>query len=701
MIIQNKNNQVFNLMDTNGRRSDVLNALDIYLNILKTESSREGYKWAAFPNNLSQFHFYHEAIKQSPEIFESHPKFDNVYLKLKKEIELYEVGNKKPLEDALCDKNLRDSFDVDIESRARHYSSNLCKLGLCTSNRVITDAGYSFLGDKFKKDEIEELLPLNNANISILRQLLKLKIFTIDINGKRKFYSPLKMALYLLLQDKYQIDNEMFSVIVQSLSPYRNNLDIDTIIEQYKDNNKQVYELNYEVPSVFEKNELISFEDFNKYIKNSKSSKIVNDYYELYLALYKFNLQRTEFNFVKLTDLLKDENKKDKYKKAFGFGKNIFEHIDGISLYGMNSFLLYNSENELLKIEGFNSNFYSRYIISKYLDQAREYSDTTKRMLKATGLFRFDKALPILSYKEILSQIFDINELKKTIFGTVSNDEYMKYEGNDSLNCYYYSNHSITEILSFDFNKTSEVIDNIEKEYGVEREKLVGTVKDKTNADFINHINEKYTKEQILKILKLFDDRANDKIIKKLVNPEASVPTIYEYIIAIAWYYISDKQMDLFDSLNLTLNSEFEPILHAGGGMGDIVVKYNDLIVMLEVTLMDKNSQKRGEQEPVLRHSIDLKSNFMNVETITFFIANQLDFNTLSVWKSAANSYYESKNKTYINGVKIMAFTNSELCEFIDKGITRRKIVGETEKMFSSGYQSFDWRDRTVANILA
>lgn len=49
-------NQIFNLMDTNGRRSDVLNALKVYLEIL--EELKEEYPtefWDRYPNSIAQF----------------------------------------------------------------------------------------------------------------------------------------------------------------------------------------------------------------------------------------------------------------------------------------------------------------------------------------------------------------------------------------------------------------------------------------------------------------------------------------------------------------------------------------------------------------------------------------------------------------------------------------------------------------------
>ena len=65
----------------------------------------------------------------------------------------------------------------------------------------------------------------------------------------------------------------------------------------------------------------------------------------------------------------------------------------------------------------------------------------------------------------------------------------------------------------------------------------------------------------------MISNRQNDWEIKRYVNEDATVPTIYEFIVAIAWYYISDKKISVYDSLNLTLNGDLEPVIHAGGGI--------------------------------------------------------------------------------------------------------------------------------------
>ncbi|WP_337589489.1 AlwI family type II restriction endonuclease [Lactiplantibacillus plantarum] len=122
--------------------------------------------------------------------------------------------------------------------------------------------------------------------------------------------------------------------------------------------------------------------------------------------------------------------------------------------------------------------------------------------------------------------------------------------------------------------------------------------------------------------------------MQKDITPNATVPTIFEWVVAIAWYYISEEKYSLRQSMNLTLDSEGLPVAQAGGqknkqddNSGDITIDYTDRTLLLEVTLMDKNSIKRGEWEPVLRHSVNLSAN-RTVPVQTYFITDAVDKNT-------------------------------------------------------------------------
>ena len=72
-----KYNQVFNLMDTNGRRNDVINAIQGYISILEEVTVKKKRTWGNLPNSLAQFEFYQKAIEQSPDVFRQHGPYDN------------------------------------------------------------------------------------------------------------------------------------------------------------------------------------------------------------------------------------------------------------------------------------------------------------------------------------------------------------------------------------------------------------------------------------------------------------------------------------------------------------------------------------------------------------------------------------------------------------------------------------------------
>ena len=54
-------------------------------------------------------------------------------------------------------------------------------------------------------------------------------------------------------------------------------------------------------------------------------------------------------------------------------------------------------------------------------------------------------------------------------------------------------------------------------------------------------IDRKFTDENIISLLSAFENR-RDSDIQTMVTNNADVPTIFEYVLAIAWYKISGRQ---------------------------------------------------------------------------------------------------------------------------------------------------------------
>ena len=695
-------NQIFNLMDTNGRRSDVLNALQIYLEIL--EELKDEYpteEWNTYPNSIAQFLFYERALEKSKDVFKVHKNYDQF---------IEELGD--GYQDFLSKDNdwtrtklphMAKMLDEAIEKRARHYTSNLVKMGFTNAQRNITEAGYSYLRGCVNKDSIENILPLDSVNIALLRQLSKLKIFSNpDTDGKRRFYSPFNMALVLLLNGD-NIGRGSFEVIVQGLSPYSAEAVKTEVLQSRIDIRKletAIQNIAVEMPAELEGEVELNLDLVKKHFKSSKSNEATSQkYYYFIRALKNFRENRCENNYNVLLDCFEQDGAV--LYKAFGYGKAVFQIGNRGSRYNMHTFLKENSDNHLLVAEDYVREIYVTFSKSKWIDGIREYSDTTMRLLSATGLFQF-RNLPSLSCREVLSLIFDISALKQGIFGEMTEEEYREYEVKED--CYFGKSNSIAEIFEFSKDDVSAVIEKIEMQLKVSNSYEVRTLLyNNKNAEFINHINAKYPKEKIMELLPLFSDRKNDSRIKKEVNDAATVPTIYEYIVAIAWYYISNKDFDLYGSMNLTLNADFEPVIHAGAGEGDIVISYDDMVIMLEVTLMNKQAQKRGEWEPVLRHSLNLKAANESKETITFFIADELDQNTINIWRAVAAVPLESTNTHQaVNGVVIMPFINREIGCFLEQNVTREEIVEKVKSSFAKVPQITDvkWHEDIISGLV-
>lgn len=134
-----KEGQIFNLMDTNGRRNDVINALQGYLTILDDIQNEQKMNWASMPESLAQYEFYRQAIELSPEVFGKHGPYDKLVETLESNKEFATAVQTQDMEwiqkNSFMFQSLVKQFDLGIEDRARHYTSNLVKLGFTDEGR--------------------------------------------------------------------------------------------------------------------------------------------------------------------------------------------------------------------------------------------------------------------------------------------------------------------------------------------------------------------------------------------------------------------------------------------------------------------------------------------------------------------------------------------------------------------------------------
>lgn len=682
-----KESQVFKLIDTNGRRKDIVNAIQVYLQILDEiqEESRET-KWEKFPTGLSQYKFYEKTIEYCSDVFKKHNDYDWFVEKLKnddvrKSFYNFDIAH---LMASLGSeyKKFMIILDKSIEARARFYTNTLVLLGLVDKARKITEVGKTALiNNEMERDDFEKILPIDNINLLYLRQLLKFKI--VAKTDEKSYYSPMMLAFYLLLNYDNVTTND-FRNIIQLQSPYKPFENIDSMINRYMNNQIEIV-TDEKIPDIFLSNNFINELDFKKYIYNAKQSLSVDIYYKFYTLLFNFNENPSESTFNKMLEYYQLNNKK--INKAFGYGKSLF--VLNAKIKTIDDFFEKNKLDIFCK--NLNEKFYIRFLTSKKIDASKEYSDTTIRLMKVSGVIKFKNGIVELAYKDIFRELFKNIKIEKYVFGKLDNMTIDQYEGN--YNSYMSRHIPISKILGINPMLLKKIMNLLNKRYhSVDSKDLKVMLSTQKQMEFIQHLEEKYPKEKVLKILKLVSDRRNDYRIKAMVNPSATVPTIYEYIVAIAWYYFSGKDFDVLNSMNLSLNADYEPETHAGGGVGDIVIEYTDRVIMLEVTLMNKQAQKRGEWEPVLRHSINLKIEKEPKEVMTFFIADELDLNTTNIWRAVSSVPLQATNGSLkiTDNVVIMPLENKELVSLIENGKDARALEVSTRVSFDTIKKQFD-----------
>ena len=442
MPVEVREKQIFNLMDTNGRRRDVLNALRIYLEALgEIREEFPDAAWSSYPESVAQFVFYQKAVERSADVLRQHGHYDRLLEKLGPRLPAF-LARSQTWEQLGLSEQDRDELDVYVEARARHYTSNLVKLGFTDEERRITEAGAAFARGATRRDELEAMLPIDDVNLIVLRQMLKLRIFSApDEAGRRRFYAPAVMALLLLLQNR-AMDGGTFLTVVQGLSPYLSPERQAFVLEHLGDPERierLVWDENIRIPGDFLSDAPLTQDVFASHIRNQKSGRTVEIYYAFYQRLLAFREERSRAACEELLTLLREE--KGILRKAFGCGRAVFAAGRGREP-DLETFLRENGDHPLLCGEHFNREFYRAYERSSRADDIREYADTTERLLSAAGIWRFDPQ-SALAFPELLDELLDREALP--VFGEMSDAEFRAWEG--AGDCAFRRDLSLAQIL--------------------------------------------------------------------------------------------------------------------------------------------------------------------------------------------------------------------------------------------------------------
>ncbi|KNG79189.1 AlwI family type II restriction endonuclease [Mycoplasma sp. HU2014] len=596
-------------------------------------------------------------------------------------------------------KNYKYPEDSKKGLRARTLTNNLLKIGFIDSQRNLSTVGSSYIKNNITQaDELEKMLMLSTDNLVYLRQLLKLRIYS---HNSGKYFYPFRIALKILC--KYEnVEQNHFLAIIQSIRPNFDESYIEKIINNYQlvleqkitfEEFYNQYFLKYFIieQDLSELSKKFSLDNWHKgnlskIFYNNKSTIASQLYVEFISSLLVFKNTKTEDNLRNLIDLSYDE----RIKKAFGFNAKLFVYKEKDSV---STFLRNNKNNFLLDDD--NSKIYTQFIYSKTNDLIKEYSDITKRLFEITGLINFNNKLVNLVNRIVIDSFINIANKDFKLCG----EDNLYYEtGSDSI---WFSDVSVEEIFDIS-DKIPEIKNTVKKRLNINlNDDLNRVLELQKQINLKNFIYNNFPKEKIIDILINIINRNDDKVFKH-VTTSATIPTIFEYIISIAWFYISkNKDYDILKSFGVSLDSNNLPLLHKPGYYGDIEIISKDYNLLIEATLMNPSNQKRAEIEPVIRHSVNFNANYKGGQTI--FVANQLDSNVLNIFRSCQfiELQTSNKNKITINGINIFAISTSELIEILKKDISDERILEIVNRNLNKNPVLIknNWRDPIIEEI--
>ena len=323
-----------------------------------------------------------------------------------------------------------------------------------------------------------------------------------------------------------------------------------------------------------------------------------------------------------------------------------------------------------------------------------DYSDLNERYFKTTDTVIFSEN----------KVVFDT--IPRYIFKNLSDELFEEAFSESELlqkNCEL---ESISNALQFNI---ADIYNEIKNDLGlsiIDEENIQKILSDEKLQRFKSLIDSKFNNETLIELLNYFETR-DDKKIFDLVTDNATIPTIFEYILGIIWYKVSNYKGDILKYMNLSLEADLLPKTHACGGDADIVYEYDETEfypkhnMLIEATLMDESTQRRGEMEPVSRH---LGNHILKTGEKAYctFISPYLDINVLSHFRSLKHmGYYDPQNhNNHVPSLKVVPIKTKELKTILRKGTKYNELYSIIDNAFEAESPIPTWyNNELVANL--
>ena len=132
---------------------------------------------------------------------------------------------------------------------------------------------------------------------------------------------------------------------------------------------------------------------------------------------------------------------------------------------------------------------------------------------------------------------------------------------------------------------------------------------------------------------------------EEITVPRDEAPAYFEWILWRAFLAINSLANRPHDARRFRVDQDFLPVGTAPGNGPDLILEFEDFVIVVEVTLTTNSRQEAAEGEPVRRHVANLVTHYAETTgkpVYGLFIANRIDSNTaetfrIGVWYTNAD----------------------------------------------------------------
>lgn len=581
---------------------------------------------------------------------------------------------------------------------ARQKTSGLVEIGVIDKERKITEIGYKIIEIIKNNDfESDNIFNIHKDSYIYLKQLLKMQKTGTDMEVK-----PFIVLIYLLSNLEY-LNRDEFTYLLPLCLKNCEAKDMLITIKMLREKEITIEDIiknrmnsmkNYQEALEFmNNNDIDTLERFAKVDMNRKSKEYSKDLFKFYKDLLEISQREVNENDLnKILEFIKlQSNKNSKvakyWKDYFGYDTKIIftdewkEYIKTTKIFNVKD-----------KIE-FNTEFFRIMHTAKWKATLEDYADLNRRYFSLTDIILFkDNRVKL----DILPRYYFLNiaeELLNTRF--LNTKEYKEYIEKDIkfeeiYDCLNININDIITQIRVDYPESKISLDNV-KDF----------IQDERKKRFEELIEKRFKKENLIELFRNIEND-NRKEVEEYLDCEATIPTILEYVLAIAWYRISNKQGNILDFMKLSLDANLLPKNHAGGGTADIIYHYyrNEIYdehdLLLEATLTDSTSQRKAEMEPVSRHLIRNKQEYDNETSYAVFVANILNEEVLSDFRGRRNHWYKGKNDEAKQGLKIIPLSINDIIKILEKNLNYKQLY----ELFENAYNDTKTNDLEWYDIL-